>query len=187
MCTLERKRRLTKKNVTCLTMVQLTDTNSSVKWHQIRHYTPNSYTNCSFSDFSSSYLMFYRRLIRLTSPNLNNLIGIGAIILYFNIYVFVVPTTNQTATAVLCNVSPYSQSPQTSAFDDWFVMPLLQFDSWLTAIGYSLCYGTIIAKMCRVYYIFRNPSLKKKVSLIHVHILICVVSITFLSLICVVK
>ena len=33
---------------------------------------------------------------------------------------------------------------------------VLQLDSWLTAIGYSLCYGTILAKMARVYYIFNN-------------------------------
>ncbi len=38
-----------------------------------------------------------------------------------------------------------------------------QLDIWLTAVGYSLCFGTIIAKMCRVYYIFNNPALKKKV------------------------
>ena len=35
--------------------------------------------------------------------------------------------------------------------------------AWLTAIGYSLCYGTIITKMFRVFYIFRNPTMKKRV------------------------
>ena len=33
-------------------------------------------------------------------------------------------------------------------------------------IGYALCYGTIIAKMWRIYYIFHNPTTKKKVCLI---------------------
>ena len=35
--------------------------------------------------------------------------------------------------------------------------------AWLTAIGYSLCYGTIITKMFRVFYIFRNPTMKKRI------------------------
>jgi gamma-aminobutyric acid type B receptor len=64
----------------------------------------------------------------------NYLIGTGAIILYVDIYIRVVPTTDELTVKVLCNVTP-----------------------WLTAIGYSLCYGTIVAKMVRVYFIFNNP------------------------------
>jgi len=76
----------------------------------------------------------------LSSPNLNYLIGGGAIILYIDIYFFIIPTANPYAVAALCNLTP-----------------------WLTALGYSLCYGTILAKMARVYYIFHNPvALKKK-------------------------
>ena len=33
---------------------------------------------------------------------------------------------------------------------------------WFTAIGYSLCYGTILVKMFRTWYIFNNPVAKKK-------------------------
>ena len=40
----------------------------------------------------------------------------------------------------------------------------MQMTAWLAAIGYSLCYGTIVAKMFRVFYIFRNPTAKKRVS-----------------------
>ena len=41
-----------------------------------------------------------------------------------------------------------------------------QFRPWLTSIGFSLCFGTINAKMYRVYYIFHNPtvSTRKRVS-----------------------
>ncbi len=81
------------------------------------------------------------RLIKLASKKLNYLIGIGAIILYLDTFFFVIPSTNPKAVNVFCNLT-----------------------SWLTAIGYSLCYGTILAKMIRVYYIFNNPSPKKKVS-----------------------
>jgi hypothetical protein len=45
------------------------------------------------------------RLIRITSPNLNYLIGIGAIILYINISLSVAPSTNQKVVSALCNVS----------------------------------------------------------------------------------
>ena len=34
---------------------------------------------------------------------------------------------------------------------------------WTLSLGYSLCYGTIIVKMFRVYYIINNP-LPNKVS-----------------------
>jgi len=36
-----------------------------------------------------------------------------------------------------------------------------QVTPWLTALGYSMCYGTILVKMARVYFIFNNPKLKK--------------------------
>ena len=45
------------------------------------------------------------RLIRLTSPNLNYLIGVGAIILYLDISLSVIPITDVKAVTVLCNVS----------------------------------------------------------------------------------
>ena len=79
------------------------------------------------------------RLIRLSSPNLNYLIGGGAIILYVNTSFFVIPTTDPQVVVALCNLTP-----------------------WLTALGYSLCYGTVFVKMVRVYFIFDKPTLQKK-------------------------
>ena len=79
--------------------------------------------------------------MRLASTKLNYIIGIGAIILYLDTFFFVIPSTDPGVVNVFCNLKP-----------------------WLTAIGYSLCYGTILAKMARVYYIFSNPTAKKKVS-----------------------
>ncbi len=80
------------------------------------------------------------RLVKLASSKLNYLIGAGAIILYLDSILFVIPRTNRATEGVLCNITP-----------------------WMTAIGYSLCYGTILTKMARVYYIFNNPSTSKKV------------------------
>lgn len=70
----------------------------------------------------------------MSSPKLNYIIGVGAFILYVDVYLLVVPTTDQLTVKVLCSLTP-----------------------WLTAIGYSLCYGIIVAKMVRVYFIFNNP------------------------------
>ena len=94
------------------------------------------------------------RLIRMSSPNLNYLIGGGAIILYMDIYFFIIPTTDQQALTVLCNATP-----------------------WLTAVGYSLCYGTILAKMVRVYFIFDNPRHQQKK--VEMHISFCFVLFCF--------
>lgn len=85
-------------------------------------------------------------MIKLASTKLNYLIGIGAIVLYLDTFFFVIPSTSRDVVNVFCNLTP-----------------------WLTGIGYSLCYGTILAKMARVYYIFNNPSTNKKVFL-HVHL-----------------
>ena len=78
----------------------------------------------------------------MASTKLNYLIGAGAIILYVDIFFFVIPTKDPDVVNGFCNLTP-----------------------WLTSIGYSLCYGTILAKMARVYHIFNNPTTKKKVGL----------------------
>ena len=44
----------------------------------------------------------------------------------------------------------------------YFINFILQIRPWLTSLGFSLCFGTIMAKMARVFYIFHNPKLQKK-------------------------
>ena len=44
------------------------------------------------------------------------------------------------------------------------VLHNLQATIWLAAIGFSLLFGTMLAKTWRVYYIFRSVKLKKKVT-----------------------
>ena len=80
------------------------------------------------------------RLVKIASVKLNYLIGIGAIILYIDVIVQVIPTKDPDVVNVFCNLTP-----------------------WLTAIGYSLSYGTILAKMARIYYIFIDSFAKKTV------------------------
>ena len=79
--------------------------------------------------------------MKLASNKLNYLIAVGAVILYIDTIFFVIPVNSPNAVIGICNLIP-----------------------WLTAIGYSLCYGTILAKMTRVYYIFNNPTAQKKVN-----------------------
>ena len=97
------------------------------------------------------------RVIRLSSPNLNYLIGIGAIILYINIITLTIRHSTEESLAVVYNVRRNSVVIRTPR--DSF---LTQMNPWLTNIGYSLCYGTISSKMIRVWYIFNNPVLRKK-------------------------
>ena len=49
-------------------------------------------------------LSAFLRVIRLSSPNLNMLVGIGAIILYADIIVTVLPTAGELARSIECNV-----------------------------------------------------------------------------------
>ncbi len=48
--------------------------------------------------------MLYR-LIRLTSPYLNLVIGLGALILYLNMFVHIIPSNDNVTEQWLCNVS----------------------------------------------------------------------------------
>ena len=49
-------------------------------------------------------ILILDRLIRLSSRNLNYMIGIGAMVLYTDVYLFVVPVDTRTATIAICNV-----------------------------------------------------------------------------------
>ena len=44
------------------------------------------------------------RLIRLSSPNLNYITGLGAVILYINVIIIVIPTTDEDGAIILCSV-----------------------------------------------------------------------------------
>ena len=50
---------------------------------------------------------------------------------------------------------------------------------WLFIVGYLLAFGTILAKMYRVYQIFHRPSPNKKVCIITIimGIIICVIHV----------
>ena len=56
------------------------------------------------------------RLIRLSSPNLNYIIGLGAIVLYLNVIILVVPTAEPHVAVILCNVRMYIPAYSSTLF-----------------------------------------------------------------------
>ena len=98
---------------------------------------------CSLTLFPPppSLSLSFSSVVRLSSPKLNYLIGIGAILLYINIILVVVPLEedDKELANTLCYITP-----------------------WFTAVGYSLCYGTILVKLFRTWYIFNKPVANKK-------------------------
>lgn len=63
-----------------------------------------TYVSMHLDIFSFKLLTFFHRLLKLSSPNLNYLIGAGAIIIYIDIYFFIVPATDPNTISILCNV-----------------------------------------------------------------------------------
>ena len=62
-----------------------------------------------FCPASSLFItLFSFRLIRLSSSNLNYLIGCGAVFLYMGIYFFTIPTIDPQVVAALCTVGVFS-------------------------------------------------------------------------------
>ncbi|XP_064388320.1 gamma-aminobutyric acid type B receptor subunit 2-like [Halichondria panicea] len=79
------------------------------------------------------------KIVRLTSPNLNYLIIIGCLFIYISVYWYLIPSTNTDVVLTSCC-----------------------FQIGFLGSGYFLLMGTIVAKLWRIYYIFRNPDSAKK-------------------------
>ena len=92
--------------------------------------------DCVFLKGHSYYtdVIFYR-IVKRSSPYLNILIAVGAVVFYVTVILFGVDE----------NVASYTT-----------VDGLCHARIWLVAIGFSLLYGTIFAKTWRVYYIFSH-------------------------------
>jgi gamma-aminobutyric acid type B receptor len=103
------------------------------------------------------YNIKYRktRVVKLTSPTLNYFLIIGAFLMFFSIYIRLLPDTSKTAYQYRCNLQ-----------------------NWMNVIAYCLAYGTILAKMGRVYKIFHNPTPKKQTGVKDWHMVMVVALIT---------
>eukprot|EP00731_Ephydatia_muelleri_P020684 Em0013g411a len=79
-----------------------------------------------------------RRVVKLSSPNLNYLIILGAVLMYISVYIYIRPVKDSSGIRGSCVLR-----------------------EWLFVVGYALCFGSVLAKMWRIYYIIQNPTAKK--------------------------
>jgi hypothetical protein len=93
--------------------------------------------------------LYFLRIVKLTSPNLNYVVLLGAFFLYASIYFYVLPSTEKFTSTLYCHIR-----------------------AWLQPTGYFISFGTIMFKMWRVYFIFHNPSAKKKRKVSYMYLLI---------------
>ena len=86
------------------------------------------------------------RLVKLSSPYVNTMIVVGAVVFYVTAILFGVDE----------NVASYSTADI-----------LCHARIWLGTIGFSLLYGTIFAKTWRIYYIFNHTKPNSKFVSVH--------------------
>jgi gamma-aminobutyric acid type B receptor len=92
----------------------------------------------------------FPRVICLTTPLLSYIIISGALLMYLSVFLGLLPSTKKSVIQMQCNVHV-----------------------WLYGVGYLLVYGTLLAKMWRVYQIFHNPNPNK--TILKTWHLVCVV------------
>ena len=76
--------------------------------------------------------------MQISRPKLNYFVILGAFLFYIGMIVVVIPTTDASIFNGLTNAR-----------------------AWFLSLAFSFCYGTIIMKMFRVYYILHNPQPNK--------------------------
>ncbi len=111
---------------------------------------------------------FTFRIVRLTSPNLNYLIIIGCLFIYISVYWYFIPSTNTDVVLTACCVSCIYEHNNLHVH-----MSHLQFQVGFLGSGYFLVMGTIVAKLWRIYYIFRYASIALQVCM-HMHTYTCI-------------
>uniref|UniRef100_A0A1X7VH94 G-protein coupled receptors family 3 profile domain-containing protein n=1 Tax=Amphimedon queenslandica TaxID=400682 RepID=A0A1X7VH94_AMPQE len=99
-----------------------------------------------------------KKIIKLTSPNLNYTIGAGSLVMYSSVIFLLLPGLDTYSLHLRCIVG-----------------------YWLAMIGYIIAFSAVLAKMWRVYYIFHNPTASKR-TLKDWHLLVAVGVIT--SIVC---
>ena len=82
------------------------------------------------------------RYIQMSSPRLNNTIVIGCITMYLSVFLFGLDGN-------LVSPGRYSANCQARI--------------WLASLGFTMAFGAMFAKIWRVYVIFTNRKLRKKV------------------------
>lgn len=99
-----------------------------------------------------------RKIIRLTSPNLNYFIILGCYIIFISVFFGTIPSKFRSVIKAQCHMQ-----------------------IWLSIIGYTMAFATILSKMIRVFHIFNNPTAAKKEILTDWHLVIAILSMTSFS------
>ena len=111
---------------------------------------------------------FFCSAVQLSSPKLNTFIIAGCLLMYFSALVQLLYTTNETANHISCIVRmevPFAireYHKRVKMAHTFGIFPM-QLHTWMYVMGYMLTFGTILAKMWRVYQIFHNPTPNKVV------------------------
>ena len=92
------------------------------------------------------------RIMQISRPRLNYLIILGALLSYITIILYAIPKRDK---------------------DVYY--GIFETIRWTISLGFSLCYGTIIMKMFRVYYIINNPLPNKVDSICSNNIIIIII------------
>ena len=106
-------------------------------------------------------ILFVRRIVKLTSPNLNYIMICGV---FAQIYSAIPIVTYSIATqSFKCNVRE-----MTYHYRKWcYLMFLCQSQRLAASWGYTVCIGVVIAKTSRVYHIFKTKTARKQVGSIY--------------------
>ena len=85
--------------------------------------------------------------------------------MYLSVFLGLLPTTEKVVTRIKCCVSYFATCNFfLTIFLSTHTHTHTQVHVWLYGVGYLLVYGTLLAKMWRVYQIFHNPNPNKSVS-----------------------
>ena len=105
-----------------------------------------------------TFLLF--RIVKLTSPNLNYFIILGAIFLFASIYIRVYFDSSRLYNFIRCNVS---SKVGIILLLISVIIIVVQLQAIMNCVGYVLLVAPVLAKMWRIHYIFHNPLPNKKV------------------------
>uniref|UniRef100_A0A1X7VGX3 G-protein coupled receptors family 3 profile domain-containing protein n=1 Tax=Amphimedon queenslandica TaxID=400682 RepID=A0A1X7VGX3_AMPQE len=101
-----------------------------------------------------------KKVLMANNAKLNYLIILGSAVLYISVFFFSYTPYNPKTQEVFCNSR-----------------------SRLFSLGYNLCFGVILSRTWRIYYIFSNIKAKKKVGIKNWMLLLIIIGIVLIDLI----
>ena len=133
----------------------------------ILYPTPN--VNIRYFSYNKILLVILRQ-IKMSSPNLNNLIIVGCLLCYSSVIILGLDSslTSEPAFRYICTVKvlPCKLWQTVSRLAIMIVQAssfYLHLKAWVLMAGFTLSFGSMFSKTWRVHSIFTNVQLNKKV------------------------